>query len=149
MKNKLLLSLLAALGFVGCDKSNDIPEMVVYYGPGPNWGHQDITLSTQVTDDKGETINGIRVVASYLNRKDSLITDTAYTRNYEWVDGRKANGVAVNKLKFETHIPKSGEVTLEYTDVDGEENGSFQTKIVNAKDLSVDKKVTLTKKKSE
>ena len=78
MKNKYLLSLLAALGFSGCGNNNEIWDEPCYYGPGLVWT-PDIIISSQVQNEEKETINGIRVVSSYMNQEDSLITDTAYT----------------------------------------------------------------------
>ena len=79
MKNKYLLSLLAALGFSGCS-NNNVWDEPCYYGPGPDWT-PDVKLTTQVQNEDEDTINGIRVVASYKNQNDSLITDTAYTES--------------------------------------------------------------------
>lgn len=147
MKNKLLLSLLAALGFVGCDnKDGEIPSGVVLYGPGlpPN---QEI--ATQAINEEGKPINGIHVVLSYANEKDSLITDTTYTRAYtNSISGQKYDGVAINKAYFAKYPPKDSKRILEYTDVDGEENGSYQPKTVYANELK-EGKVTLFKKKAE
>lgn len=149
MKNKLLLSLLAALGFVGCgDKNEEIPDMLVSYGPNISW-ERDIPITTQVSSEEDKPINGIRVVFSYPNEKDSLITDTTYTATVtNSTSGKKDDGVAVNKAKFGKYPPKDRKWTLEYTDVDGEENGSYQTKTVNTNELQ-DRKVVLSKKKAE
>lgn len=148
MKNKYLLSLLAALGFSGCSNNEDILDMPLYYGPGPVWPVEDEIIITQVQNEDGETINGIRVVASYKNQKDSLITDTIYTKSLE-VDGLIAGGIAVNTLKFEKYPPKGGDLTLEYTDVDGEENGAYQKKTIMPHELEKGRKVTLLKEKKE
>ena len=149
MKNKLLLSLLAALGFVGCgDKNEEIPDMLLSYGPKPSW-NRETQIETEVSNEEGKPINGIRVVFSYPNQKDSLITDTTYTRAYpNSTSGQKDDGVAINNGYFEKYPPKDSKWTLEYTDVDGEENGSYQTKTVNTNELQ-DRKVVLSKKKAE
>ena len=44
MKNKYLLSLLAALGFSGCS-NNNVWDEPCYYGPGPDWT-PDVKLTT-------------------------------------------------------------------------------------------------------
>lgn len=149
MKNKLLLSLLAALGFVGCgDKNEEIPDIILSYGPGPDWP-REMPIATQVSNEEGKPINGIRVVFSYANMKDSLITDTTYTCAYtNSITGQKDDGVAINKAKFGKYPPKDSKMILEYTDVDGEENGSYQPKTVYENELK-DGKVTLFKKKAE
>ena len=77
MKNKLLLTALAALGFSACHEGGSIIDEPVYYGPGPNWEQQNIQFTTKAVDEDQKPINGIRVVASYLNKNDSVITDTA------------------------------------------------------------------------
>ena len=46
MRNKYLLSLLAALGFSGCGNNNEIWDEPCYYGPGPDWT-PDIIISSQ------------------------------------------------------------------------------------------------------
>lgn len=148
MKNKYLISLLAALGFSGCSNNEDILDIPLYYGPGPNWSKQDITIPTQVQNEEGKTINGIRVVANYMNLKDSLITDTAYTEPRD-VNGLTVDGLAVNTLKFKRYPPKGDEILLEYTDVDGEENGSYQKKIIEVGELTQSGKVTLLREKKE
>lgn len=149
MKNKLLLNLLAALGFVGCgDKNEEIPTGSVLYGPGFNWG-QDVQISTQATNEEGKPINGIRVVLSYSNEKDSLITDTTYTAGIlNSMSGQKVDGMAISKAKFGKYPSKDGKCALEYTDVDGEENGSYQTKTVYRNEIR-EGKVVLFKKKAE
>lgn len=149
MKNRLLLSLLATLGFVGCgDKNEEIPDNVLSYGPIISWD-RDIPITTQVSNEEGKPINGIRVVFSYPNEKDSLITDTTYTATVtNSTSGKKDDGVAVNKAKFGKYPPKDRKWILEYTDVDGEENGSYQTKTVFTSELQ-ERKVTLFKKKAE
>lgn len=149
MKNKLLLSFLAALGFVGCDnKDGEIPDIILSYGPNISW-ERDIPITTQVNNEEGKPINGIRVVFSYPNEKDSLITDTTYTTTAtNSTSGKKDDGVAVNKAKFGKYPPKDRKWILEYTDVDGEENDSYQTKTVFTSELQ-ERKVTLFKKKTE
>lgn len=143
MKNRLLFSLLAALGFTGCSEY----EERVYYGPGPNW-NRDIQLITRTINENNEPINGIRVVASYRNQKDSLITDTAYTHFYGDSNKEKIAGVAENTLKFKDYPSKNKrEIVLEYTDVDGEANGTYETKILTVEELPENYAVTLLKKK--
>lgn len=148
MKNKYLLSLLAVLGFSGCSTNEDILDIPLYYGPGPVWPAKDITLPTQVQNEDKETINGIRVVASYMNRKDSLITDTVFTKSQE-VNGLTVNGVAVSTLKFKEYPPKDEAIILEYTDVDGEKNGTYQKKTIEASQLETGGKVTLLREEKE
>lgn len=146
MKNKFLLSLLAALGFSGC--SNNIGDEPCYYGPGPNWGDYDITFTSQVVNEDKEGINGIRVVTKYTNRNDSLITDTAYTKPHD-INGISADGVTTNTLKFEKYPPKDNKVTIECTDVDGEINGDYQQKVIETGYSEQFKKIVLDKKAAE
>ena len=51
MKNKYLLSLLAALGFSGCGNNNEIWAAPWYYGPGPVWT-RDSLIDSQVQNDE-------------------------------------------------------------------------------------------------
>ena len=147
MKNKYLLSLLAALGFSGCGNNNEIWDEPCYYGPGPVWT-PDIIISSQVQNEEKETINGIRVVSSYMNQEDSLITDTAYTESRE-IEHYTVSGIAINTLKFKEYPPKDTEMYLEYTDVDGEKNGAYQTKKIRIQDLGKEGKVTLLKEEKK
>ena len=146
MKNKYLLSLLAALGFSGCS-NNNVWDEPCYYGPGPDWT-PDVKLTTQVQNEDEDTINGIRVVASYKNQNDSLITDTAYTESRE-IEHYTVGGIAINTFKFEEYPPKKSEMYLEYTDVDGEKNGAYQTKKIRIQDLGKEGKVTLLKEEKK
>lgn len=148
MKNKYLLSLLAVLGFSGCSTNEDILDIPLYYGPGPVWPAKDITIPTQVQNEDKETINGIRVVASYMNQKDSLITDTVFTKSQE-VNGLTVSGLAVSTLKFKEYPPKDQAIILEYTDVDGEKNGAYQKKTIGANQLEAGGKVTLLREEKE
>lgn len=86
--------------------------------PAPDWT-PDIIISSQVQNEEKENINGIRVVSSYMNQEDSLITDTAYTESRE-IEHYTVGGIAINTFKFEEYPPKKSEMYLEYTDVDGE-----------------------------
>ena len=146
MKNKYLLSLLAALGFSGCS-NNNVWDEPCYYGPGPDWT-PDVKLTTQVQNEDEDTINGIRVVASYKNQNDSLITDTAYTESHE-IDNYTVSGIATSTLKFKEYPPKNSEIYLEYTDVDGEKNGAYQQKTRKMQELGQDRKVTLIKEEKK
>ncbi|MFT0365848.1 radical SAM-associated putative lipoprotein [Bacteroides faecis] len=146
MKNKYLLSLLAALGFSGCS-NNNVWDEPCYYGPGPDWT-PDVKLTTQVQNEDEDTINGIRVIASYKNQNDSLITDTAYTESRE-IDNYTVSGIATSTLKFKEYPPKNSEIYLEYTDVDGEKNGVYQQKTIKMQELGQDRKVTLIKEEKK
>ena len=147
MRNKYLLSLLAALGFSGCGNNNQTSAEPCYYGPGPDWT-PDIIISSQVQNEEKENINGIRVVSSYMNQEDSLITDTAYTESRE-IEHYTVGGIAINTFKFEEYPPKKSEMYLEYTDVDGEKNGAYQTKKIRIQDLGKEGKVTLLKEEKK
>ena len=98
--------------------------------------------------EEKENINGIRVVSSYMNQEDSLITDTAYTESRE-IEHYTVGGIAINTFKFEEYPPKKSEMYLEYTDVDGEKNGAYQTKKIRIQDLGKEGKVTLLKEEKK
>lgn len=146
MKNKYLLSLLAALGFSGCS-NNNVWDEPCYYGPGPDWT-PDVKLTTQVQNEDEDTINGIRVIASYKNQNDSLITDTAYTESRE-IDNYTVSGIATSTLKFKEYPPKNSEIYLEYTDVDGEKNGVYQQKTIKNAGARTRQKSHLNKRRKK
>ena len=102
MKNKYLLSLLAALGFSGCGNNNEIWDEPCYYGPGLVWT-PDIIISSQVQNEEKETINGIRVVSSYMNQEDSLITlnPQLHSRSATY----KRNGLLIRKTAIKSSRP--------------------------------------------
>lgn len=60
-----------------------------------------------------------------------------------------ADGIAINTFKFEEYPPKKSEMYLEYTDVDGEKNGAYQTKKIRIQDLGKEGKVTLLKEEKK
>ena len=127
--------------------NNEIWDEPCYYGPGPDWT-PDIIISSQVQNEEKENINGIRVVSSYMNQEDSLITDTAYTESRE-IEHYTVGGIAINTFKFEEYPPKKSEMYLEYTDVDGEKIGAYQTKKIRIQDLGKEGKVTLLKEEKK
>lgn len=147
MKNKYLLSLLAALGFSGCS-NNNIWDEPCYYGPGPSWQERDLTFISQIQNEDKESINGIRVVAKYRNQNDSLITDTAYTEPRK-IDGLSVGGIATNQINYSEFHPKDGKITIECTDVDGEKNGEYQQKVIETEYSGQITKITLDKKAAE
>lgn len=119
--------LLALLGFGSCDKGL-IPGggggMLCMYGqPTANY-----KFLGDVKDEDGKAIPGIRVVFFPEEDRPSYTNDTLYTDQsgrfekdclkYDWPDE-----AAKAKVKFE--------------DVDGTENGSFQTKVLQRSDLAV------------
>ena len=83
-----------------------------------------------------------------MNQEDSLITDTAYTESRE-IEHYTVGGIAINTFKFEEYPPKKSEMYLEYTDVDGEKNGAYQTKKIRIQDLGKEGKVTLLKEEKK
>ena len=56
---------------------------------------------------------------------------------------------AINTFKFKEYPPKDTEMYLEYTDVDGEKNGAYQTKKIRIQDLGKEGKVTLLKEEKK
>lgn len=148
MKNKYLLSLLAALGFSGCGNNNNIWDEPCYYGPGPNWQARDVTFFSQIQNEDKESINGIRVVTKYINQNDSLITDTAYTEPRE-INGLSVDGIATNQLRYEEFHPKNNMIMIECTDVDGEKNGEYQQKVIETEYYGQMTKISLDKKAAE
>ncbi|UVV59589.1 hypothetical protein NXY28_01980 [Bacteroides thetaiotaomicron] len=83
-----------------------------------------------------------------MNQEDSLITDTAYTESRE-IEHYTVSGIAINTFKFKEYPPKDTEMYLEYTDVDGEKNGAYQTKKIRIQDLGKEGKVTLLKEEKK
>lgn len=120
-------SLLALLGFSSCRQIGFGREE---YGQP----HADFKLIGDVRDAAGEPVEGIRVVADPTeNEEKAWYNDTTYTDarghfeverlRYSWPDN-----FAKGQIKFE--------------DVDGDQNGSYRTKVLKTPDI----KVTQTKK---
>ena len=126
----LIGSLLALLGFQSCDPSTifDGPDM---YGPGPvEYGCPTAVFKFkgEATDEQGKPVPGIRIAVfprgeeDEYSHRDTLFTgkdgkvDTVLT--YSWPD---TDGIMV---KFE--------------DVDGAENGSFKTKELKGKAVTIE-----------
>ena len=149
MKNKLLYGIMALLGFSGCsDNAYDTPN---YYGPyPPEFGTKDIKLSTQIINEDSVPINNIRIVSGYTNKDNRIVTDTAYTKSTT-IEGVAKNGIAVNTLKYASNSPSlsKGNYQLEVTDIDGNENGKYKSKIVEVSYLQTESIIVLTKEDKE
>lgn len=118
--------LLALLGFGSCDKDHP------FFGGGALCMYGQPTAHYKflgdVKDETGKAIPGIRVVFLPEDDRPSYVNDTLYTDQsgrfekdclkYNWPDE-----AAKAKVKFE--------------DVDGTENGSFQTKVLKRSELDV------------
>lgn len=119
MKNRLLLLLLALLGFTGCSDSQE-PEPDMYGTPFARF-----TIKGRVKDSQGKPIQGIRVTSFETPRKPAVMATldgqsavfTSLTGEYE-VSGR-----CFDRDEFF--------VTLRMDDVDGEKNGLFDTQEID------------------
>ena len=133
----LIGTLLALLGFQACEPSTVIEEPKMY-GPGPdNW--EDIReeygcpyavykFNGEVTDVEGNPIEGIRMVVLPYGREhlDWGPVDTLYTG----ADGKVA-------ATLSNDMPGHDAMEVEIADVDGEEHGSFQGKVLGPTELNV------------
>ncbi len=114
MKNKLILMSLAALGFAtACSDVKDEEEPTCEYGSP--W----VTFSVKgkVTNEAGEPVKGIDV-----GLEDDYQSAGRFTTN--------ENGEFVIEQGSTFGIKPNGTEILVFTDIDGEENGSYETKEV-------------------
>ena len=133
----LIGGLLSVLGFSGCG-SNGISDVIPDFLDRPaEYGmpHANYKLLGDVTDSQGKPIKGIRVIfAPYGDPKqERWENDTLYTDEKGHFEREK--------IRFEFGWVDDT-VTFLAEDIDGEENGSFQSKEVVGKD-----KITLTQVK--
>lgn len=98
----LALSLLAASVFVSCMVDNPEDKFNFSSDEQPIANYQ---VMGKVSDEDGKPINGIRVIADYVYRADTLYTDK---------DGEYS--------KFLT-IPRVDSLYLSFIDIDGPSNG--------------------------
>lgn len=104
MKNRLLLSLLAILGFSGCSDGDDIIDTPDMYGVPM----ADFLFKGELQDAEGNPIQGVDVEIKYYESMTSE-ADGSFSSTFA--------GWPIN------------DYTMIFTDVDGEENGGeFQTK---------------------
>ena len=98
--------LLSALGFSACDKGggDDFEDIPLMYGPPT----VHFAISGKVTDSENRPIKGIQV---------SALSDTIQTNS----DGE----YTLNRI-----TPSAKKITVKFTDVDKEENGSYEAKAV-------------------
>lgn len=111
---KIIIALLAALGFGGCERMGKemygVPGTVEYGSP-----HADYHISGHVTDPAGEPVEGIQVVVGNGYNAAGILTD-------------EAGAYTIETLNY---FGSQLEVTA--TDIDGETNGSFATETVAVK----------------
>lgn len=108
MRNKLIYAILSLLGLAtACSKHHDGEDICMY-------GTPFMTFSTKghVADEKGQPIEGIRVSVCNDN---STFTDA---QGQFVFNKRQAFGMGVGDRFVDD---------MEFRDVDGEENGSFET----------------------
>ena len=125
----LIGGLLSVLGFSGCG-SNGISDVIPDFFDAPaEYGmpHANYKLLGDVADSKGNPVKGIRVVfAPYgTSGGHQWENDTLYTDDKGHFER--------DKVRFEFGWVDDT-VTFLAEDIDGEENGSFQTKELVGKD---------------
>lgn len=115
-------SLLALLGFGSC---RQIGLFRAEYGQP----HANFKLIGDVKDTAGKPVEGIRVVANPTeNEEEAWYNDTTYT------DARGHFEVEQLRYSWPDSFAK-GHVKFE--DVDGEQNGSYRTKVLKATDIQI------------
>ena len=128
MKNRLILMLLAALGFAtacgdsdntsqrpdkGDDEQDPIIDLPVAYGcPWVTY-----SVKGRVANDAGEPVKGIDVGLEHDNHDIGTFTTNE-------------NGEFVIEQGSTFDINPNGKEILVFTDIDGEENGSYETQEV-------------------
>ena len=141
-KKGLFYSLLGLLGFSGCE--NETPDMygpMLMYGPMPT----SLSFSTHVTDHSDQPIKGIRTIMEVSGENETtLVRDTVFTDQ---------NGMAYNKISDTSscYPDEQTKFTFTYDDVDGTENGLYESKTeeIAFKDLPTGDIITVKLKEIE
>ena len=127
----LIGSLLALLGFQACDPSTifESPDM---YGPklAVEYGCPEahFMFIGEASDEAGKPIPGIRIAVLPNGDNDEIADrDTLYTGE---------NGKVEGSLTYTW--PDTERIVVKFEDVDGEANGSFESKKLSGKDLSIE-----------
>lgn len=126
----LIGSLLALLGFQSCDPSTifEGPDM---YGPGPvEYGCPTAVFKFkgEASDELGNPIPGIRIAVFPNSEEDQYYPrDTMFTGTDGKVD---------SVLTYDW--PGIEGIVVKFEDVDGEENGSFKTKELKGKAVTIE-----------
>lgn len=124
----LLGSVLALLGFGGCDKIEDILDigggLCMYGQPTAHF-----KMVGDVKDEAGKAVRGIRVVvAPNPEDQEGWENDTLYT------DAAGHFGKDLIKHDWPDDLKR---VTVTFEDVDGPENGSYEMKELKRDDLQI------------
>lgn len=131
----LIGSLLALLGFQSCDPST-IFEGPVMYGPGPAVEYGCPTavyvFRGEAADEAGKPIPGIRIAVLPNGDKDGDIDDTAYRDTLYTGE----NGKVESPLTYTW--PDTEKMVVKFEDVDGAENGSFESKVLKGDALTIE-----------
>lgn len=127
--------LMGLLGFQSCDpfalfSKMYAPEPAPYEEPVDEYGcpYATFKFEGEATDPDGNPIPGVRVVVAPggLENGDHWYNDTLYT---------DAQGKAAKELsKLDLWIDRSA-MEVKFTDVDGDENGAFQEKVLSGEDI--------------
>ena len=126
----LIGSLLALLGFQSCDPSTifEGPDM---YGPGPvEYGCPTAVFKFkgEATDEQGKPVPGIRIAVFPNSEEDQYYPrDTMFTGT----DGKVDSVLTYNWPEIEG-------IVVKFEDVDGAENGSFKTKELKGKAVTIE-----------
>lgn len=128
----LIGSLLALLGFQSCDPSTifEGPDM---YGPGPvEYGCPTAVFKFkgEATDEQGKPVPGIRIAVFPNGEKDEYdysFRDTLFTGTDGKVD---------TVLMYDW--PEYKDMAVKFEDVDGAENGSFESKVLKGDALTIE-----------
>lgn len=123
----LIGSLLALLGFQSCDPLLGAkmygPKVVEYGCPEAHF-----MFIGEASDEAGKPIPGIRIAVLPNGDNDEIADrDTLYTGE---------NGKVESPLTYTW--PDTERIVVKFEDVDGEANGSFESKQLSGKDLSIE-----------
>lgn len=117
---KISLAMLSVLGVSSCDSI--IGGAICMYGT-PTAGYE---IKGKVTDESGKPVESIRVAAKYTQKNDgqyshtNIVTDTVYTDK---------SGSYKSLVK---DFPMDYDVEVKFEDVDGAENGEYETQTVTS-----------------
>ena len=121
----LLGGVLTLLGFAGCGKQ-EYNHLLMYGSPEASY---KFILDAIVTDEGEKPIPGIRVVFDPYQGEDrnGQFIDTLYT---------DASGRVFEDLKMSAWGPY-GDLVARFDDMDGAENGSFESKVLRKDQMAV------------
>jgi len=129
----LLTQVLSLLGFQSCRDIDRGEDIICEYGVP----HADYTVKVTVSDETEKPIEGIRVVIERSSTPTTSISypNSVFSKDTLYTDDKGAAGFSIKGQSYYT----GGYTTVYLDDVDGEENGEFESMTV--KDVKAEQTV--------